>query len=161
MKRVLPVFLTFVCLFLFANPIFAQTPEPNSDDIEAGDDAAVGRVVRSRAPASSTSPPRFCASAMPNAAATPIAGAPRTIMSLIALATDAASRHSTHFSSVGNSRWSSNCTESPVQRSGVTRTPFAVGITSIYYAAPVEDRRFAPVRTGRNACPPHRHGGSP
>ena len=42
MKRVLPVFLTLVCLFLFANPVFAQTPEPNSDDVETEDDAAVG-----------------------------------------------------------------------------------------------------------------------
>jgi hypothetical protein len=46
MKRVLPVFLTLVCLFLFANPVFAQTPEPNSDDVETEDDAAVGRVIR-------------------------------------------------------------------------------------------------------------------
>ncbi len=46
MKRVLPVFLTLVCLFLFASPLLAQTPEPNSDDVETEDDAAVGRVIR-------------------------------------------------------------------------------------------------------------------
>ncbi|MFL6215116.1 MAG: DUF6600 domain-containing protein [Blastocatellia bacterium] len=46
MKRVLPVFLTLLCFFLFANPIFAQTPEANSDAIEAEDDVAAGRVIR-------------------------------------------------------------------------------------------------------------------
>ncbi len=46
MKRVLPVFLTLLCLFLFANPLFAQTPVATADDTEADDDAAVGRVIR-------------------------------------------------------------------------------------------------------------------
>jgi hypothetical protein len=46
MKRVLPVLLTLVCLFLFTNPIFAQTPEADSVDTEAEDDAAVARVIR-------------------------------------------------------------------------------------------------------------------
>src|SRR5215470_16754466 len=54
-------------------------------------------------------------SAIPIAAATPIAGAPRITIVLIALATSCAVRHVTYTSDAGSLRWSIITTVPPVQ----------------------------------------------
>src|SRR6478672_1136111 len=86
---------------------------------------AVGRDSRRTRSAASRSSPFDAASAMPYAAATPIAGAPRTTIVRIASATSAADRHSTSTSSSGSRRWSRSTTASPSSRrirSGSSKT---------------------------------------
>src|SRR6187402_3520963 len=56
---------------------------------------------------------------MPYAAETPIAGAPRTTMSLMPAATSSYVFSSSHFSSVGSRRWSSIATPSSVHLTGM------------------------------------------
>src|SRR6187551_1506808 len=77
---------------------------------------AVGRAETRTSAASSRSSPFAAASAYPYAAATPIAGAPRTTIVRIAFATSCAERHSTWTSSSGRRRWSRRTTRSPSRR---------------------------------------------
>ena len=88
---------------------------------------AVGRVAASPSRAasrsrSSASPSRAGlaspARATPNAAATPIAGAPRTARVRIASATSGHVRHSRYTSSPGRRRWSSSTSRSRCQLTG-------------------------------------------
>jgi hypothetical protein len=78
---------------------------------------AVGRARRSTGSAASTSFRRLrrAASAMPKAAAQPMSGAPRSTMSVVALATSAAVRQVTYLTWRGSRRWSRTRRRSPFQ----------------------------------------------
>ena len=65
---------------------------------------AVGRARRSNSAASFTSSPRIAANARPNAAAQPMAGAPRTTMSRIAASTSRGLRQAIQITSRGSRR---------------------------------------------------------
>ena len=77
---------------------------------------AVGRDARRTAMASSRSSPARAAITTPQAAATPIAGAPRTAIVAIASATSRQWRRGRMATSWGNRRWSRSSSCSPVQR---------------------------------------------
>ena len=77
---------------------------------------AVGLEAASVSKASSTSSPRSAASAMPYAAATPIAGAPRTASTWMASAKAAEVGQRSSTSSSGNRRWSRRTTASASRR---------------------------------------------
>ena len=97
----------------------------------AGTHTAVGRAALSRCKAGSSramasaevpASTSRAASTTPQAAAMPIAGAPRTTRSRIAVATASLSAHSTYSTTAGSRRWSSSDRRSPSQRIGRMRS---------------------------------------
>ncbi len=96
---------------------------------------AVGLEAVSPARASVMFAPPFAAKAMPYAAATPIAGAPRTAMSRTASRTCSHVVNTSHFSLRGNVRWSSMC-NAPLRHS--------IGLIAIRLIVPGADRVTMP-----------------